>query len=1106
MRFGILGPIELHIDGSRVPLGGLKQRALLAFLLLHANEVASRDRLIHALWGESPPPSASDALDTYVYRLRKLIGYGRLARHGGGYLLSVEAGELDAGRFELLVSSAGEAAGAGDSRGAARMLTDALALWRGPALADVLYLPFADDPARHLEEQRLGALESRIEAKLDCGGGAALVPELEHLVADHPLRERLVAALMLALYRAGRQADALAVFQAARGRLVEELGLEPGPEMRRLQQRILQHDPALAVPDLAVRSRRQAARTTRLAAVAALFLGVVLAAGLLASSGTAHSAQAKLVDVNGLVAVDTAAGRVVTATPLSETPGAVGSGAGSVWTAEPSGAVTRVDPSSGAVVDQILVDGDPGSVAVGAGAIWAASTVGATVTRIDPATEGVTQTISLPGPGLGAIGFGLGRLWVAASAADELFEIDPASGSLERTLPLGVQPSALAIGDGAVWVAGYDNATVEKIDPASARVTGRVRVGDGPAALVFADGSLWVANSLDSTVSRVDPATLTASAPIPVGSGPAALAAGAGSVWVANQYSGTVSRIDPRRDQVVASMHVGGAPTSLTMSRGRLWAGVAADTGGHRGGTLVIVTPVMLTSSNPVTLTSVNPAFYDGAFNPQFTGLAYDTLVTFQQSPGTDGMRLVPDLALSLPAPANGGRTYAFRIRPGIRYSDGQRLWASDFRRGVERLFRVHSPGTTYYAGLVGAAACAQHPAGCDLSRGIVTDDATGSVVFHLAAPDPDFLFNLTQFAFGAPVPPGTSDQETDSGAVPGTGPYKIASVSDTEIRFVRNPYFREWSHAAQPAGNPDAIVWRTVPTAQAAVTAVEQERADWIYGQVPAAQYRQLELHDPAQLHSNPQFAVEFVPLNTHLAPFNDVRVRRALNYAINRRTIAQQYGGPGFATPTCQVIAPGLPGYHRYCPYTLHPSTDGAWSAPNPARARQLVAQSGTLGERVNVWGSPDEGFIPPATAAYIAGVLRALGYRVRLHLIPFASITEAMDERFQLSVEGDWLANYPDPSSYLPSFFGCGGGTSNGYYCSPALDREMHQAELAELNDPAKAAVAWASIDRQITNAAIWVPTVTTRDVELTSRRLHNYQYNPVWGFLADQSWLR
>ena len=576
-------------------------------------------------------------------------------------------------------------------------------------------------------------------------------------------------------------------------------------------------------------------------------------------------------------------------------------------------------------------------------------------------------------------------------------------------------------------------------------------------------------------------------------------------MWVANQYSGTMSRIDPRRDRVTASVAVGGAPTSLAMSSGRLWAGVGAAGGTHRGGTLVIVTPSTFASSGPLTLASADPAFYNGAFNPQFTGLAYDALVTFQQSPGAAGQRLVPDLALSIPASADGGRSYAFRIRPGIRYSDGQPLQASDFRRGIERLFRLGSPGTSLYAGLVGAVACARQPRDCDLSRGIVTNDAARTVTFHFTAPDPDFLFQLTEDAFSAPVPTGTPDHKADSHTVPGTGPYKIASVSGTEVRFVRNPFFREWSHAAQPAGNPDAVVWRTVRTAQAAVTAVEHGRADWIFGPVPAAQYRRLSLQDPGQLHANPQFAVDFAPLNTHLAPFNDLRVRRALNYAINRREIGRLYGGPGYASPACQVIAPGLPGYRRYCPYTPHPRPDGAWKAPDMARARRLVAQSGTRGERVELWGLTDPGFVPPATASYIAGVLRVLGYRVHLRLVPFATITPAMWKRMQISVGGDWLANYPDPSSYLPQFFACGGGNSNGYYCNPALDRKMQHAELLELTDPPRATATWESVDRQLTNKAVWVPTVTYRDVELTSRRLRNYQYNPVWGFLADQSWL-
>jgi YVTN family beta-propeller protein len=1106
VRFAVLGPTELWVEGRLVPLGGPKQRALLAFLLLHANEAVSRDRLIDALWGESPPPSASESLDAYVYRLRKLVGHDRLVRRGSGYVMSVEAGELDADRFGLLVTSAHEAADAGDRRGAARMLTEALALWRGPALADVLYEPFASAPARQLEERRLNALESRVEAELDIGGGAALVPDLEQLVADHPLRERLVAALMLALYRAGRQADALAAFQAARCRMVNELGLEPGPGVRELEQRILRHDPALAAPRRADNAHGPRARVLQFAA-AALVLGAALTAGMVFRSGAAHAGHAALAGANGMVAVDTGSGRIVAATALSGTPEAVTSDAGSVWAADPgTDAITRIAPGTGAVADQIPVGGEPGSIVSGGGAIWAASTVGATVTRIDPSTESVTQTVTLPGSHPVAMAYGDGRLWVADSGARDLFELDPATGSRRRTLSLDVQPSAVTLGDGAVWVAGYNDATVEKIAPASGKVIGRAHVGNGPVALAFGAGSLWVANSLDASISRVDPATLAVGALIPVGSGPAALAAGSGSVWVANQYSRTISRIDSSRDQVAASVGVGGSPTSLTMSGGRLWVGVAADSGRHRGGTLVIVTPQGFGFGPGVTTTAaVDPAFYFDASNPQFIGLAYDTLVTFQKSPGAAGARLVPDLVLAIPAPTDGGRAYTFRLRPGIRYSDGQRVQASDFRRGIERLFRVHSPGMSYFAGIIGGAACAQQPASCDLSRGIVTDDATGTVVFHLTAPDPQFLFNLTVQGFSAPVPPGTPDHETGSHTMPGTGPYKITTVGGTQVRFARNPFFREWSHAAQPDGNPDAIVWRTVPTAQDAVTAIEHGRADWMFGLIPRAQYRQLILHDPAQVHSSPEFAVEFAPLNTHRAPFNDVRVRRALNYAINRNTIVKLYGGPSFATPTCQPIMPGLPGYQRYCPYTLRPRPDGAWTAPNLARARRLVSESGTRGERVDVWGQSDNAYIPHQVPAYVAGVLRSLGYRVHLHLAPSAAITQAMRTHFQLSADGDWGADYPDPSSYLPQFFGCGGGNGNGYYCSPPLDRKMQQAGLLEFSDPAEASARWESIDRQLTNAALWVPTVNPREVEVVSKRLHNYEYNPVWGFLADQSWL-
>lgn len=1109
MGFEILGPLAAHRDGNSLPLGGPKQRKLLGVLLVHANEVVSRDQLIDALWGERPPASAPESLDVYVYRLRKLLGHDRLRRRSGGYALVVDSDELDATRFDALRADAARSVQSGDVDGAARQLAEALALWHGPALAEFAYEPFAQGEIARLEEARLSTTEDWIEAQLELGGGPELVPELQRLAAEHPLRERLVGQLMLSLYRAGRQADALATFRDARRRLCDELGLEPVQELRDLEQRILEQDPSL----FAARSRPTPAdepapgprRLGRRAIALVAALAVAFVSLILLSAGSSRPAAAGLRSENGVVAVSPGSDRPVAVTALTGAPGAVSEGDGSIWVAEPgAGEVARVDPGSGAVTQEIAVGSEPGSIVTGGGAIWVAGAISASVTRIDPTTENVTQTISLPGANPTAIAYGDGVLWVADSVGHQLFEIDPASGSLLRTVPLDLQPSALAVVAGRLWVAGYADAMVEERSAGSGRLITRVRVGDGPASLTFADGSLWVANSLDATVSRIDPVTAAVTATTPVGSGPTAVAAAGGSIWVANQYSDTVSRIDPHGGRVIAAVSVGGQPTSLGTAGRRLWVGIAASDSSHRGGTLVIVTPGPLTSGDPQP--SIDPAFYNISNNPQFIGLAYDSLVTFQHSAGATGLRLVPDLAIALPEVSGKGSVYVFRIRPGIRYSDGRVVQATDFRRGIERLFRVGSPATSVFSGIVGAVQCVRHPAGCQLSRGIVTDDAARTVVFHLTSPDPNFLAKLTEEGFSAPVPPGTPDHEADGGTVPGTGPYEIARAGPNEIRFVRNPYFREWSHAAQPAGYPDAIVWRAVATPQAGVDAIEQGRADWLWGQIPPSDFRRLELQDPAQLHSNPLFSVEFAPLNTHAAPFDRLSVRRALNYAIDRATIARLYGGPFFATPTCQAISPGLPGYRRYCPYTVHPDASGTWHGADMTLARELVARSGTRGDVINLWGSPDEGFIPPATPAYFARVLRALGYRVRLHLVALASITPAMWRRFQISVIGDWTANYPDPSSYVPQFFACRGGNSNGYYCNPALDREMRQADQLELTNPPRARLMWATVDRQLTDAAVWVPTVTMRDVELTSRRLGNYQYGTVWGFLADQSWVR
>src|SRR5581483_8920045 len=241
-EFSLLGPLQAAEDGRPLQLPPGKPSALLARLLLDANRVVSAETLVEGLWGESPPPSAGKVLQAHVSHLRKLLGRERIETRPPGYALRAEPEEIDLRRFERLVESAG---GTGSPERRAELLRDALALWRGPALAEFRQEPFAAAAARRLAELRLSALERRFEAELELGGHARLVAELEDAVSQEPLREPLRAALMLALYRSGRQAEALARYRDGRRLLVEQLGIEPGPALQDLERAILRQDSSL---------------------------------------------------------------------------------------------------------------------------------------------------------------------------------------------------------------------------------------------------------------------------------------------------------------------------------------------------------------------------------------------------------------------------------------------------------------------------------------------------------------------------------------------------------------------------------------------------------------------------------------------------------------------------------------------------------------------------------------------------------------------------------------------------------------------------------------------------------------------------------------------
>ena len=913
MDFRILGPLEVS-DGSRpLALGGEKQQALLAILLLHRNEVVSADRLIDELWAESPPAGARRTLRAYVSKLRRAMGAngawaglpgesehecvdGALLTRAHGYVLQVAPGELDLERFAERAERGRDALAAGRPDEAARLLRDALSLWRGPPLAQFTYERFAQAAIAQLEELHLAAVEERVEADLALGHARELIGELRDLVGRHPLRERLRAQLMLTLYRSGRQAEALEVYQEFRRVLSEELGLEPGPGLQQLELGILARDPTLdpptrvgaprappaAAPVAIHRSAWVRPRRLRLAGGAALLLALVVVGAIVGSNG-GGIAEPTVIPGNSVGAISESGGAVRAVVPLGTSPSALAGGDGAVWAANYNqDTVSRIDVATRARVQTIVAGTTPAGLAVGAGSVWVTNNYGGTVSRIDPAVDRVVQTIPVGNAPTG-VAVRYGSVWVANSSDGTLTRIDAVSGHLKDTIALGAGATGVAAGAGAVWVSDEAGDRVVRVDPQTDQVTQVVNVGTGPTSLAVGFGSVWVANSLDGTVSRIDPQTNTVTGTVAVGDGAGAVAVGGGGVWVSSQYAGTVARIDPVTDAVTRTVRVGSRPQGLAVTGGLVWVGARPAATGHRGGTLRVLATGNVDTMDPLltqNLLIVLPLTYDG-------------LTAYQRVGGSGSVQLVPDLAVSLPSPTDGGTTYTFQLRRGIRFSNGELVRPEDFRRALER--ELVLGGNSNYGGpfadVVGGAACAANPSQCDLSRGVVTNDAANTVTFHLVAPNPEFLQRLTLLDAVA-VPTETPRRDIGRHPLPTTGPYKWVDVSRDSATLVRNPYFREWSHAARPDGYPDRIVFTHVDSAGAGLTEVERGSTDYIYDGVPRDRLDEVQTRFASRLYITPTSGTTALILNTRLAPFTDARVRRAINYAIDRAKIAQLLG----------------------------------------------------------------------------------------------------------------------------------------------------------------------------------------------------------------------
>jgi len=830
--------------------------------------------------------------------------------------------------------------------------------------------------------------------------------------------------------------------------------------------------------------------------------------------------------------IDAAGGALTAVLTGAGRPAGIAYGADFTWITDSSDdELLRVN-SAHQVDDHIFVGHGPAGVTVLGGEVWVANEFDGTVSEVSPTAGKVVGQPIRVGNGPEAVTSGYGSVWVANVTDETLSRIAPATGSVIETIPLGATPSALTAGNGGIWVTSAATGRLLFVDPGTNLVSRRpFAVGASPSGVAVGAGSVWIADSSGKVV-RLDPANGRKHT-VMAGGTPTGIVFADGAVWVAGSREGSVARIDPHTDSA-RLIHIGDHPVALAAAGPDVLSTVLPSLASHRGGTLTLYSSITAHArpGDPATA-------WDYSDWQMFTA-TNDGLVAFGHKGGPAGATLVPDLAKSLPAPTDMGRTYTFRLRPGVRYSSGALVRPEDFRRELERVFKLNLAGaaSAYYSSLVGASQCEKDPPNCHLSRAIVADDTANTVAFHLAAPDPDFLYKLAM-PFADAVPAGTPDRPVNPADLPATGPYMTQSLLLSPGRFlarhprlrgwpsqgpqprpswilVRNPRFREWSAQAQPGGYPDRIVARLGIAPDQGVKDVEHGRLD-VFDGPPASQLEGLATHYADQLHARPQAGTIGLFLNTRVRPFTSLAARQAVNYAVDRNKVLGMIGGPLAGGTTCQILPPTLAGYQPYCPYTVATGQSGAWAGPDLAKAEQLVQASGTAGAKVTVlagiWDPSEPG---REIGNYLVSILNKIGYRAVLRdvtdsRLAFAQAADS-DRKIQIG-EFSWYGDFPDPSDFFVPLFTCHSfvphSADNGNeseFCNRGIDAEMTRAGQLWAGHPNAADLLWAKIDQDVVNQAPWVPLYNRNTLVLVSRRVGNFQFHPFWDLFLDQLWVR
>ena len=524
----------------------------------------------------------------------------------------------------------------------------------------------------------------------------------------------------------------------------------------------------------------------------------------------------------------------------------------------------------------------------------------------------------------------------------------------------------------------------------------------------------------------------------------------------------------------------------------------------HRGGTMRLVARSAAGTVDP----HIN---YTLQYWQLYQSL-YDGLVGFQKAAGADGFVKVPNIAEAFPEPTNDGKTYVFKIRTGIMFSNGQELGVKDVVASLRRIFKVSSPTAGgFYSVIVGADACLKEPKSCTLEGGVVGDEAAGTVTINLTRPDAE-IFDKLALPHAAILPDGSPAEDAGSNPLPGTGPYVISAYDPNKgMTLSRNPHFKVWSEQAQPDGYPDVVQYDFGLTEEAQVTAVQNGEADWMFDEPPADRLAEMGTKNKEQVHITPLTAWWYVPMNTRLAPFDNVKVRQAVNFAIDRKQLVNLFGGPVLASPVCQVLPPGFPGHTDYCPYTKDPGTK--WSAPDMEKAKALVEESGTKGQKVTIIA--EDKTVSKSIGVYLQSVLTELGYEVDVKPIsPNIQFTyiQNTNNKVQMSIT-QWYQDYPAASDFLNILFGCSSFTEGSDssiniagFCDKAIDAKMQEALALGVTDPDKANAMWADIDKAVTDQAPAAALFTPKHLDFVSKRLGNFQFNSQFYFMVSQAWVQ